>query len=297
MATTEQKLIKQINDMPDNKQMKNMYRDAYTDLAKELEDWVDVYPTMTVSQQAEFMRRTVVAKKMLEVLQGLEVNVVDNILDVIKRVGILSFNKTYYLLEQQYRVDLGSVLMNEQKLLELANQRINHLNFSERLHNNTLEVALKAEHSITDGLVRGDSYQVIAKRLKDITNIAYNDALRISRTESGRVGALTNYEATKQIKKRGFDIKKQWVSTLDKRTRRDHAELDHQTIDVDEYFNIGRYQALHPHGFGVASEDINCRCVLINIIDGMDSDTRRDNETGETIQDMSYNEWVKDKQQ
>lgn len=297
MQTTEQKLIERIEKMSNNQELKKVYRDAYNSLASELSDWVEAYPTMTVSQQAEFVRKTVVAKKMFDVLNGVEVSANAIILDVIKRVGILSFNKTYYLLEEKYNLDLGKVLLNEDKLITMAYKRINHLNFSERLHRDTLDVANKAAQSIISGLVRGDSYQIISKRLKDMTNMAYNDALRISRTESGRVGSLTNYEATKQIKSRGFDVKKQWVAALDKRTRANHAELDHVTIDIDERFSTGKYSALHPHGFGVASEDINCRCVLINIIDNVDSDTRRDNETGETIKDMSYEQWLKYKQQ
>ena len=63
---------------------------------------------------------------------------------------------------------------------------------------------------------------------------------------------------------RGAEVVKQWDSTLDGKTRPTHRMLDGQIVDVDGYFKSeSGNKALYPGGFGVPSEDCNCRCALL----------------------------------
>jgi hypothetical protein len=66
-----------------------------------------------------------------------------------------------------------------------------------------------------------------------------------------------------KAKERGADIVKQWDSALDARTRPTHAAIDGQIREIDEPFESEGHMAMHPGGFGIASEDINCRCVML----------------------------------
>ena len=50
---------------------------------------------------------------------------------------------------------------------------------------------------------------------------------------------------------------------MDKRTRPHHAQLDGQIREIDKPFEVAGRTALYPGGFGVASEDINCRCAVL----------------------------------
>lgn len=62
---------------------------------------------------------------------------------------------------------------------------------------------------------------------------------------------------------KGFATHKTWVTMGDDRVRDSHWYLDGLTIGIDEYFyTLDGERALHPQGFGVASEDCNCRCIL-----------------------------------
>lgn len=289
---TEQELIQLINKMPENNAMRALYRQSYQSITTDLNKWVKNYPNMTVSQQAEFKRQGQVAEHLADVMKGLDMDVNTNVLDTVKRVGALSYNGTYYNLEKKYDINLGSVLIDDKKLMQLVKTPVAGKNFSTRLHRNVRKLSNMTNQAIMDGLVRGESYQQIAGRIRDLTNMSYNNALRISRTEAGRVGSAMNYNATKEIQDKGIDVRKQWTSTLDRRTRTDHAALDNMIVGVDEYFKVNGVQALHPHGFGNASEDVNCRCVIVNVIDDIKPEFRRDNETGETIKDMSYNKWL-----
>lgn len=272
--------------------MRALYRQAYQSITTDLSKWVKEYPSMTVSQQAEFKRQGQVAEHLANVMKGLDMDVNTNVLDTVKRVGALSYNGTYYNLENKYDINLGSVLLDDKKLMQLVKTPVAGKNFSTRIHRNVRKLSNMTNQAIMDGLVRGESYQQIAGRIRDLTNMSYNNALRISRTEAGRVGSAMNYNATKEIQAKGIDVKKQWASVLDRRTRTDHAALDNMIVGVDEYFKVNGVQALHPHGFGDASEDVNCRCIIVNVIDDIKPEFRRDNETGETIKDMSYNKWL-----
>lgn len=54
-----------------------------------------------------------------------------------------------------------------------------------------------------------------------------------------------------------------WISMRDDRVRHTHRVLDGQVRNVGRMFQSpSGAQALHPGGFGVAAEDVNCRCVL-----------------------------------
>lgn len=61
----------------------------------------------------------------------------------------------------------------------------------------------------------------------------------------------------------GYIVTKTWNAIIDEVTRETHFELNGTTIPVDEYFvTSGGAAALAPKMFGVASEDIHCRCVI-----------------------------------
>ena len=87
----------------------------------------------------------------------------------------------------------------------------------------------------------------------------------------------------KGAKERGCDLVKVWDSTLDMKTRPTHRECDGQVRELDENFKNANGEAKAPGQFGIASEDINCRCaVLIKPRWDVDSRfTKRDNQSGE----------------
>lgn len=123
---------------------------------------------------------------------------------------------------------------------------------------------LNVLQEISRGIAQGLSYQEMARNLKNVTNVDYNKTLRIAKTEGHRIQQEATYNVQKRAIEKGANIVKQWDSTLDGKTRPTHRALDGQIIGVDEYFKSeSGYKALYPSGFGVASEDCNCRCCLL----------------------------------
>ena len=123
---------------------------------------------------------------------------------------------------------------------------------------------LNVLQEISRGIAQGLSYQEMARNLKNVTNVDYNKTLRIAKTEGHRIQQEATYNVQKRAIAKGAKVVKQWDSTLDGKTRPTHRALDGQIVEVDEYFKSeSGYKALYPGGFGIPSEDCNCRCCLL----------------------------------
>lgn len=89
-------------------------------------------------------------------------------------------------------------------------------------------------------------------------------ATNIAVTESTRIAGFSAVEAIKQS---GIQ-RKEWLTTLDGHERESHNLLDGQISDISGYFESeSGAKAKYPGGFGVAAEDINCRCAVIAAFD------------------------------
>lgn len=151
--------------------------------------------------------------------------------------------------------------------------------------------------SVTSSILQGKTIPSIAEDLqKRITNMSTTSAVRTARTATTgaqNAGRIDGYEAAS---KRGIKLKKQWLATLDGRTRHSHAMLDGETQDTDKKFSNGCMYPGDPNGR--TEEVYNCRCTLIASIDGEkyeDAQRRaRDPTTGKNavIADMTYAEWA-----
>lgn len=86
--------------------------------------------------------------------------------------------------------------------------------------------------------------------------------MRIARTEGHRVHIESSYDAMLEAETHGANIVKQWNSQLDGNTRYTHRLLDGQIRKLHEPFEVLGTKVMYPSAFGIASEDINCRCVI-----------------------------------
>ena len=119
----------------------------------------------------------------------------------------------------------------------------------------------KITAQVSRGISTGMSYQQVAQQLAGYTNIGFNNAVRIARTEGHRVQVQSGMDACYKAKEKGADVVKQWDSTLDDRTRESHAAVDGEIRELDEAFSNGLMFPGDPDGG--AAEVINCRCALL----------------------------------
>lgn len=153
--------------------------------------------------------------------------------------------------------------IDQRRVVKMVETGGDGIKLSKRLYGNTTKLKNAVRREVSIGLASGESYQDIAGRLSRTMGVDYNKTVRIARTEGGRVQNASRFDAMTGAKKSGADIVKQWDSTLDNRTRTAHRELDGQIRELEEPFEAEGQEAQHPHGFGVAWMDVNCRCVVV----------------------------------
>lgn len=166
---------------------------------------------------------------------------------------------------------------------------------SKKLYKNTGELKKAVRAEVARGLSTGMAYSDIARNVANAGEINYRKAVRIAATEGHRVTQSSTLDAQQAAKAAGADVVKQWDATLDSKTRPDHAALDGQLKEVDEAFSAGGGSAQHPGGFGIASEDINCRCVLLQRARWAlgNNYTKMDGDTGKlvTLQETGFDDF------
>lgn len=118
-------------------------------------------------------------------------------------------------------------------------------------------------NNISRGIAAANSYAEIARNISFHSNVGFNRAMIIARTEGHRVQIESTNDAQHAAKDAGADIVKQWDAALDGRTRPHHRQLDGQIRELDEPFEVEGMKVMYPSAFGRASEDVNCRCALL----------------------------------
>lgn len=151
--------------------------------------------------------------------------------------------------------------------------------------------------SITSSILQGKSIKHMADDLqKRITTMSRDSAIRTARTAvtgAQNAGRMDSYAAAEKM---GVKLKKEWLATLDARTRHSHAILDGEQVAQDKKFSNGCRFPGDPQG--PPWEIYNCRCTLIAAVDGVDTSIAqrraRNADTGQTevISNMSYAEWA-----
>lgn len=154
--------------------------------------------------------------------------------------------------------------------------------------------------SVTSFILQGKSIPKIANdlqsRMQDMNRTSAIRTARTAVTAAQNAGRLDTYRAAQDM---GIKLKKQWLATLDNRTRHAHAMLDGQKVDVDKPFKVDGYELMYPGDSSAPGYLVyNCRCTQIAEVDGEDTSSggrrARDPETGESVlvKDMTYAEWA-----
>ena len=142
---------------------------------------------------------------------------------------------------------------------------------------------------LTQGVLLGESIPKMARRVQRVTGSNYAAAVRTARTAVTGAENAGRVHSYKRAKDMGIKLQKEWLATLDGRTRHSHRQLDGQKIpneDGAKFDNGCRYPG-DPQGR--YDEICNCRCTLVAAIEGVDtSDAERWSRLPEG---MTYEEW------
>lgn len=269
----------------------NVYKEALKKLKKEAKVYSDLLEDLSVSERIAYMRNIKTANAIENIIRELSKETQEGITGFIKESAINSYLGVFYDLEDRVKFALDFDMLNERYVEALVNKKIAGKTFSQRLYKDSDKLAMTVKQELVNGAMNGKGYAKIAKAISESTEASYKQSLRIARTEGHRVQSESTQRAYEEAEDLGIELQKQWMASLDDTTRDEHAELDGQTVGIDEEFEINGYTAMGPGMFGDAALDINCRCTTITIVNGISPKLRKDNETKEVVEYKNYSEW------
>lgn len=218
--------------------------------------------------------------------------------------GIYSLNRNYaaYTIEQ-VAGDVGFDLWDEQTVKRLIVEQPDLMPYypPKKAVKRGIDLTYGKKQitsTVTSGILQGKSIKGLADDLQTrIPTMNRDSAIRTARTAvtgAQNAGRIDSYTAAQKM---GIKLQKEWLATLDGRTRHSHAMLDGEKVETDEKFSNGCRFPGDPQGR--PEEIYNCRCTLIASLPDVDtSDAQRrprNQETGENkvISDMTYQEWMR----
>ena len=217
--------------------------------------------------------------------------------------GIYSLNHNYaaYTIEQ-VAGNVGFDLWDEQTVKRLMVEQPDLMPYypPKRALKRGIDLAYGKKQitaSVTSSILQGKSIKHMADDLQTrITTMSRDSAIRTARTAvtgAQNAGRMDSYAAAKKM---GIKLKKEWLATLDARTRHSHAMIDGEQVAQDKKFSNGCRFPGDPQG--PPWEIYNCRCTLVAALDGIDTSSAqrraRNAATGQTevISNMTYAEWA-----
>ena len=145
---------------------------------------------------------------------------------------------------------------------------------------------------ITQSIIQGESLDKLGKRLAKATGSKNMNAMMVhARTAmTGAQNAGRQLRLDDAVNNMGIKVHKEWMSTLDTRTRDSHRDMDGEKRQTNEKFSNGLRYPGDPEGH--PREVYNCRCTLVGDLDDYPSRYQRyDNIDGVPIDNMTYREW------
>lgn len=217
--------------------------------------------------------------------------------------GIYSLNRNYaaYTIEQ-VAGNVGFSLWDEQAVKRLIVEQPDLMPYypPKRALRRGIDLAWGKKQitaCVTSSILQGKSIKGMADDLQTrIPEMNRASAIRTARTAvtgAQNAGRMDSYHAAEKM---GVRMKKEWLSTLDNRTRHAHALLDGQQAEVDKPFKVDGEEIRFPGDPTAAGYLVyNCRCTLVAAVDGVDtSDALRRDEYG-PMPNMTYAQWERQK--
>lgn len=167
---------------------------------------------------------------------------------------------------------------------------------TEMLVNNSNEALNKLYATIKQGLINGESYSKQTTRVKKVFDSHASNTAKVIRTEGNRNMNAGSYAYSQELEQAGVRSRRQWVATLDSRTRDSHAQLDGTFEDENGLWHINGDSARYPGDFTDPANSIFCRCTAIDVIEGLEPTVRRGINplTGKSdiLSYQTYDEWL-----
>lgn len=203
---------------------------------------------------------------------------------------ILNANYSAYEIENGYRTNFGFTLYNADTVNRLIDENPDLL--PKPNPNAKIDVPWnkqKISSVVTQAVLQGMAIPEIAKSMETVVGMNKASATRNARTAMTGAQNAGRQQAYERAAAMGIKVKKEWIATLDGRTRHSHGMADGQQVEINGKFKVGASEMLYPGDFqnGTPEELYNCRCTMATV---EPPEILRGEEPRKT-----YDEWIAEK--
>lgn len=175
-------------------------------------------------------------------------------------------------------------------LKQAVNNNISKLTLSSVMEKHRQEIIYQTQQALVVGMINGDRYEQMARRIAERTGVSQSKAMNIARTETHRNIESGFMDCAENLSERmqGSELiyAATWQTMQDERVRpqirkktksgwktyrskngADHIKMQGVTVKVGDLFELGyingrKVTAKAPSQSGVAAHDCHCRCYL-----------------------------------
>lgn len=294
MSSKKEKELYKLTEQKEKETLQKI-QENYEEVLKEIKSQIAIY-----SNEGKLSRTELYRYKRYE-------NLVRNIENELKNIDQLKQKELYnyvydqysmnyyyngFIFETEYGKPLNYQILPKETIKASIENDLAKLSLAENSFTVRSNVQKALTQSITLGLNINDAGDLIKKALETNANNVY----RIYRTETTRASNEGKLNSIKHANTYGLNLKKQWLATLDMRTRDSHGAVDGELKAEDDKFSNGLMYPGDPTGG--ASEVINCRCTMLQVLPGYENSRQYRVERGidgktKEIPYTTYSEWKK----
>lgn len=178
------------------------------------------------------------------------------------------------------------IAVNPNVLSSALNNSISKLTLPYVLQKHRAEIIYQIQQELNIGLMQGDRYEKMARRISERVGVSESKAKNITRTETHRNVETGFMDCAENLQEKfegtEYIYAATWHNVGDERVRpqvvrktksgwkhyiskngADHVKMEGQTVKAGELFDLGNgVKAKCPSQSGVASHDCNCRCFV-----------------------------------
>lgn len=281
-----QKEIENIHVLMEKKANKNSvpilqaYKKALNDIRGQMGIIYSKYSTdgkLNVSTMQRYSILAIMEQKLKSMGKNLGNTDVDNTTKILKDIYKESYYRTAYTIDKGVKTAIDFTILRPEFVEHVVNMPLKGEMFSDRIWSNKTKLINTLRDNLEQGMIQGKS---IDKLSKDISNTMGSGAYESTRIINTEMARCVN-QAQQQIYQDSGVVKQvMWSATLEGNTCEDCAALDGQYFDMDDDSKPDLPD--HP----------NCRCCYIGVIPDWSPQTRHDQETGENIDYITYEDWL-----
>ena len=267
----------------------DIYTQAYEDVKKKADDYFarfavkdkakrdlvaagkmskDEYSTWRRNQMLSGKRWTDLRDQLAQDLTNANKIAAGMVRGELNEVFAINANYSEYLIENGMRMNYGFTLYDRNTV---ANLVMNDPDIIPWKPNVDVPADLRWNRQmvtshITQGILQGESIPHLSKRLLKTVNNDKIAAVRTARTAVTSAQNAGRQAVYNKAKSMGLNLQKEWLATLDGRTRHDHGMADGQRVPLDGEFTVGGYKMKYPGDMSAPGWLVyNCRCTTITV--------------------------------